>query len=310
MSGRKPQKVAEDSSEAIADDSASFEGMLEESSEAARSLQSDWLYQRDGHVFGPVKPKELLEMLYKGEVNGETMVAVEEEEFRPLKRYGVFRAHLPKAGKRLQEVETEKALEKAATKRTIIRRILLVIGAICVLVGGAYWTITYIRTEREKNAMLEKKKKEDALKKQLEDLYASVTIEPPLMPLVEEEEEDKKAGTKAKGRKRGGKAVARFGGTGELKREEVMDGVAKVFGGFKKCIVEQMQRDKDSIPETIVLSFQINNQGKAQNTNLSDRSLRESPMNACMVGTLARAKWREFKGEVQNVEYPITIGRR
>ncbi len=327
MSARKPQGIAEDASEyadlpdldqgtkrlkgGIADDAALFEDILEESSEAARSLQSDWLYQLDGHVFGPLKPKELLEMLYKGEINAETMVAVEDEEFRPLRRYGVFRAHLPKVQTRHQEIETEKALERAENRRRIVRRIGMIVTALGVLGAGSYGLVTYIRQAKERNALAKKRAEEASLKQQLEDLEASVTIEPPLTPLVEEEKEDVRTGKKHRRRRRGGRAVASFGsGTGELQRDEIMAGVADVFPGFKRCIVEQMQREPDTVPEQIILTFAIGNEGKAQDVSLSDRILRKSPMRACMVAQLAKAKWRAFKGEVQNVEYPITVGRQ
>jgi hypothetical protein len=325
MSARKQQGIAEDASDyadlpelnegekkkkGIAEDAALFEDMLEESSEAARSLQSDWLYQLDGHVFGPVKPKELLEMLYKGEITADTMVAVEEEDFRPLRRYGVFRAHLPKVKSRLAEVETEKALERAENKKRVLRRIAWIVTALALLAGGSYALVQYIRKSREERALAEKKKLEDALKAELAALEERIDIQPALLPLVEEEEADKKAGRKAKRRRRGGRGVARFTGTGELQREEIMDGVASVFGGLKRCIIEQMHRDEESVPEQIIMTFAVNNQGKAQEVSLTDRILRNSPMRSCMAGQLAKAKWRAFKGEVQNIEYPITIGRR
>ena len=59
-----------------------------------------------------------------------------------------------------------------------------------------------------------------------------------------------------------------------------MAGVAEVFTGFKRCIVEQMQREPDTVPETIILTFAINNEGKAQDVSLGDRILRKSPMRS------------------------------
>ena len=177
-----------------------------------------------------------------------------------------------------------------------------------ILVGGSWGLVQYVRGAREAAALKEKEDKEAALKKELEELYASVTIEPPLMPLVKEEPQKKRKKKARKGKRR--RAVATIGGTGELKREEIMAGVAGVFGGFKRCIVKQMQRDPESVPEQIVLTFVVGNNGKARNVSLTDRILRRSPLKDCLAGRLAQAKWRAFKGEVQNVEYPITIGRR
>lgn len=295
----------------IADDANLFEDLVEETSDGGRSLESNWLYQVDGHVFGPVKPKEILQMLYDGELTADSPIAVEDEEFSPLRRFGVFRAHLPKVQAHQQELENQKKKERAETKRRVMRRIGMVVAAVLVLAGGSYGLMEYIRWSREQAALAEKKKKEEALKKQIDDLYASVTIEPPLMPLVEETDEPrgKGKGKRKRRRRRGKRAVASFG-TGELKREEIMGGVAKVFGGFKRCIVEQMQREPDTVPEQIVLTFVIGNDGKARDVSITDRILRRSPLKGCMAGQLGRTRWRAFKGEVRNVEYPITIGRR
>lgn len=323
MSAPKGQGIADDAAEyedlpdaedkgstgGIADDANLFEDLVSETSEGARSLESNWLYQVDGHVFGPVKPKEILQMLYDGELHADSPIAVEDEDFSPLRRFGVFRAHLPKVQAHQQELEDQRKKERAENKRRVIRRIGMVVAAILVLAGGSYGLMEYIRTSREEAALAEKRKKEAALKKQIDDLFASVTIEPPLMPLVEEAQERKRRGRRKRRRRRGKRAVASFG-TGELKREEIMGGVAKVFGGFKRCIVEQMQRDPESVPEQIVLTFVIGNDGRARDVSITDRILRRSPLKPCMAAKLGRAKWRAFKGEVRNVEYPITIGRR
>jgi hypothetical protein len=295
--------------EGIAEDSALFEGLVEES-ESGRSLESNWLYQLDGHVFGPVKPKEILRMLYEGEIGPDTPIAVEEEEFQSLRRFGVFRAHLPKVDAHRKEVEENRQKDRVDTKKRIIRRIGFIAVAAMALVGISYGLIRYIRKSKEEQAAREKQEKEDALERELEDLFASVTIEPPLMPLVDEPEEKQPEGSKkGKRRRRGARAVASFG-TGELQREEIMAGVASVFGGFKRCIVEQMQREPESVPEQIVLTFFIQNDGRATDVGLTDRILRKSELRGCLAAQLARAQWRPFKGEVQNVEYPITIGRR
>ena len=141
----------------------------------------------------------------------------------------------------------------------------------------------------------------------------SITIEPPLLSVVDEPPEDTGGGKRPRRRKKG---VARFSGgsgapaSGEITKNEIMQGMASAFPGFKQCIVEQLKRDKDSVPEQIVLTFSVDNQGKAQNFSLTDRFLRKSQLKDCLGGHIARVSWRAYKGEVQNIEYPITIGRR
>lgn len=299
----------------IASDASMFEGLLEESTDAARKLDSDWLYQKSGHVFGPVKAKRLLEMLYEGEIDADTPISVGEGELTPLRRVGVFRPHLPKVEARLKAKREHEEEERREAKRRLLRRAGLAGLAAVILVVGSIGLIMGIRAHRLNAAEAEKAAQEEKLKKEMEELLASVTIEPPLLPLVDEPDPPPKAGDEGRPRPRK-KGVARFsggeggGGTEELSRQEIMAGVAKAFGGFKRCIVEQMQRDSESIPEELVLTFVIDNDGSPRDITLADRALKKTPLRGCMEGELARVRWRKYKGEVRNVEYPITIGRR
>ncbi len=305
-------KAAPRAASGIANDADLFADILEEGTDKARSLDTNWLYQQQGQVFGPVKSKELLEMLYKAEVDAETLIAVEDGEFAPLRRIGVFRAHLPKVQAHLAEVREAEEQARHVAKERLKKRATLIGGTVAVVVAAAIAIPWYVISSREAAAEADKEAREDALRKELDDLLASVTIEPPLLALVDEPAPTGKKSKKRR-RRRGG-AVASFSGgaakTGELTREEIMAGVAKAFSGFKRCIVGQMQRDPESVSEQIVLRFSVNNAGRAQNVSLKDRFLRRSPLNACMTQELGKVRWRAYKGEVRNVDYPITVGRR
>lgn len=314
-----PPKPRGSSMKGIADDAGLFENLVAENTEEARTLDSDWLYQKGGHVFGPLKPRELLELLYAKEIDADTPISVAEDEFAPLRRYGVFRVHLPKVAKHQAELAEAHAEEARATQRRLRRRMVWVAVAVVVGSVSAWGLVSFVRDRKEEQARLEAKAKEEALLKDLDALMASVTIEPPLVALVDDDakEEPGRPGTPKKKRRR---AIARFTTASgaeaaptdgsELTRPEIMGGVAKAFGGFKRCIVEQMQREPDSVPDTIVLSFGITNDGVPQGVTLVDRAFRRSPLRDCMAKQLEQVRFRKYKGEVQNVEYPITIGRR
>ena len=140
------------SSPGIASDADLFAGMLEESTDKARSLDTNWLYQQQGQVFGPVKSKELLEMLYKGEVDAKTMIAVEDGEFSPLGRIGVFRAHLPKVEKHLAQVRAAEAAAKAAAKQRLVKRTVLIVGTTLVVGAAAVAIPWYIISAQKAQA--------------------------------------------------------------------------------------------------------------------------------------------------------------
>lgn len=299
----------------IASESTSFEELLEEESHHARRIDSRWLYQLDGQVFGPIRPKELLQMLYQGEIDETTPIAPEDGEFYPLRRVGAFRSHLPKAAAHRSEVEAARRRARAEARQRAFRNLSLVAGAAALLLLGSVATVWLVRSARQADAERARVEKEAALQRELDALLASVTIEPPLLPLVDGDGGATRR-TKGKSRRRRrerNRAVARFSGglsrTGELTRTEIMTGVARAFPGFKRCIVKQIQRDADSVPAQIVLVFSVSNSGRAQQVSLTDRFLRRSPLKDCMAQQLVKVRWRTYKGEVRNIEYPITVGR-
>lgn len=304
--GRAPEPAR-----GVAEDASAFAQLLDEpSSPEVRGLGSRWLYRQDGAVFGPVSAKELLEHLYAGDVDAETPVAPEDQEFRPLRHYGAFREHLGKAEEAARVRAAAAARAKAEAKAQRARRLRgLAIAGLVVLVGsGAVYGVVSWR--RSAAAAAEKARREQAIEAELAALLEGVSIEPPLLPLVEEPPPETPAQRRAR-RRRGGKraptrAVSR---TGVLSEREVHLGLQKGFGGFVSCIKAQLKRDPGSVPETVVLRFHIDNEGRAGAVSFADRFLRKSPMQGCFTSAIGRVRWRAFEGEVRNVEYPITVRR-
>lgn len=294
-------------------DAEAFEDIFDESTDAARTLDSDWMYQLEDQVFGPVKPRELLQMLYEGEITPDTLVALSDGEFQALRRIGVFRAHLPKVEAHKKKVAAEAAAAKLEARRRLLKRLLWVGLAVVVLVLASAGAVYGVHRWRVAQAEQEKEEKEAALRKELDDIYARVTISPPLMPVAVEPKAPPPGKKGRRGRRRRGKRghakAAAPVATGVLQKREIMQGVATVFGRFKRCIVQQIQRDPESVPERVMLEFSVGNNGRAKQVKLGDRFLRRSPMQGCMEAALRKVKWRAYTGEVQNIEYPITVGR-
>ena len=71
----------------ISEDSAEFEDIIEQGSEASLEVDSAWIYKVDDEVFGPITSRDLLEKLYAGEVDAETSITPEDEgDFMALRR--------------------------------------------------------------------------------------------------------------------------------------------------------------------------------------------------------------------------------
>ena len=269
-----------------------------------------WMYKIDGNVYGPITAQELLEELYRGEIDDETFVCPEGGKFRPINEFEVLSEHIEQAKAHQAQADAIRKQAKADSAARTRRRLML-LALTLVLAGGAFaLTIRLIRDYRSEKVA---DAQEAELKGELAQLLKTVSIEPPLV-LEEPRSKRKLRGKKGKRKTRKGKKETQLTGgpvpTGELSQGEVMAGVGTVFGKFKNCIVRQMQRDRDSIPRTVTLSFIIKNSGKVSSPNLDDRILRKSPMMDCMSRAITSVKFRAFKGEVRNVEYPITIGGR
>lgn len=310
----------------IAGDARQFEGLVREPSRGDRTrLDSRWVYQHDGQLFGPISARELLEMLYEGALSFDSLVAPEGGELKPVRRFGVFRAHREEVESHRAQVRTAEA-RVARERRRLRRRIAAAVAfAVLVLVVGGAGLRSHIRARRQAEAERAKALEEARLRDEIDGLLARVTVEPPLAPLIDgqstapeeasaspEGERSRDDGRAARATRRRRRAAARAAAAptgGELTDAEILEGIGRALPRFKRCIVEQIQRDGASIRERIVLRFAIGNDGRVRDFSLQDRFLRASPLQSCLQDQLASVQWRAFRGEVRNVEYPIRINR-
>lgn len=304
LKARPPMR--ESSSRGLAPDAESFESLLTEDTERVRALGLPWTYQVDGRVFGPVEAREVLELLYRGELSETSLVAPEDEPFRPVSECPAFAPYLATVAAHRQRVATQVAAQAAALARTR-RRWAVAVVAVMALAALAVVGVGVYRTRQ---AEADRIAEESRLRAEIAGLTESIRIEPPLLPVAP----PATATAKKRSRRRRARARKRVDrkaptATGVLTRGEIEEGVRAVFPGIKRCIAKQMQTEPKSVPSRLVLSFAIKNDGTATEVRLSERSLRRSALGSCLAAQLARPRWRPFVGEVRNVEYPISIGR-
>lgn len=323
----------------VAEDDEAFAEIVEDpAGDGRRGLDSPWLYRSAGVVFGPVPAKELLELLYSGEIDAETPVAPEDGDFQALRRFGAFRAHIERAARAVAERRAAEARARAEARAQRARRLRWAAFAAAAVVIGSSIVYGVVRHRRSVEARAR-------VERELAALLEGISIEPPLMPLVDGElEPEPVAALKTRGRAASGAGErSRSASSGEsssgegepaaperpsdrrsgqrrakvssgssahaLTDREVVSGVGRAFDGLAACIRSQLRRSPSSVPDTVVLTFGINNRGRAQDVSITDRFLRKSPLRACFEARLTAVRWRAYEGQVRDVEYPITIRR-
>src|SRR5512133_1603762 len=96
----------------------------------------EWLFRRDGQVFGPVDSRALAAMLYRGEIDGRTPVSSGDGAWSAVGEVPIFVLHVKKAAAGLR-VESEVTGARALRARKHRLRLVVLGVAALVLVGGA-----------------------------------------------------------------------------------------------------------------------------------------------------------------------------
>ncbi len=97
----------------------------------------DWLFQRDGKVYGPVEGRRLAQLLYGGELTAASLISSGDGSWHPVSQVATFILHLRKAEASLrveQEVTGARALR---SRKARTRTAALALGAVALVAGAA-----------------------------------------------------------------------------------------------------------------------------------------------------------------------------
>ena len=115
---------------------------LEQKNNAA---SDNWLFKKDGYVFGPVPPAEIIEKMYQFEISGDTFVSKTMGSWQPIKEIDQFSIHLEKIVK-IEEQKKKEQIECQQKQDLLIKTIskfgvisAVVIAAIAVLYFSVHW---------------------------------------------------------------------------------------------------------------------------------------------------------------------------
>jgi hypothetical protein len=272
----------------------------------------DWLFQRDGLVYGPVEGRRLAELLYRGELHAASLVSTGDGAWRPVAHVPQFLLHVRKAEAALrveQEVTGARALRR---RRARTRTAGLAIGALA-LVGGAGGLALWLGRGGDHGALLD-------------DFGAGISIAVPARVgvagrgdpgLVEVAVTPDAPATRPGGSARQAPAAGRTQAApldaGELVATQfdagrIQEVVSRQQRTLAPCLRAEASRAPDFAGE-VPLEFTIGNEGKVVRVVITDPRLRQGALRDCFERVLETWTFDRFPGQRPSVALVFKVGQ-
>jgi hypothetical protein len=274
----------------------------------------EWLFRRDGQVFGPVDSRGIAAMLYRGEVDGKTPVSTGDGAWSPLAEVPIFLVHSRKAevGLRVEREVTGERLLRARRRRWGV--IVAVVAAV-VLVGGAgVAAFLLARRARETSALLE-------------DFGAGIRIASAARVGVSQRTSTDEVEVPMDAPPQPGSGAARSKRTpapgpaaprGTVAEDDLV--AAHFDGGKIQAVVAREQRTlvpcfraeaarSPDFTGDVPLEFAIGNDGRVATRWIDEPRFREGSLKECVKGALAAWRFDPFPGQRPTVSLAFRIGR-
>ncbi|MBK9517297.1 MAG: AgmX/PglI C-terminal domain-containing protein [Anaeromyxobacter sp.] len=275
----------------------------------------EWLFQRDGQVYGPVEGRRLAELLYQGELSAVTLVSSGDGAWRPLVQVDVFLVHVRKAeaAARVEQEVTGRRVLQVRRQRTRVAG--LAVGAVAVVVAAGGVAFLASRGPARRDPLLD-------------DFGAGITIAAPARVGVARRADPAEVevaldgpGPRAAPRPAGGGGAARDAaaargplaaaeaGLVESRFDEgrIQSAVAAQQRSLVPCLRAQAARSPD-VEGEVPLEFTIGNEGRVVRVAVMDPRLRQGPLRDCFEQVLAGWTFDRFPGERPTVSLTFRVG--
>jgi hypothetical protein len=275
----------------------------------------EWLFRRDGHVFGPLDSRGIAAMLYRGEIDAATQLSSGDGTWRPVSEISVFLVHARKAeaGLRVEREVTGARLLRARRRR---RRVVVAVLALLLLVAGAVTGVVFLTRGAVVTSPL------------LEDFGAGIRIASAARvgvsrrgaeeDLVEVQIPGSDRGTGS--RRRPGRPQAGAGGS---PRGAVDDGelvaaqfdprkIQAVVGREQRTLAPCFRAEAARSPDfqgDVPIEFAIGNDGRVAQLWIDEPRFRKGALESCLVSALAAWRFDPFPGQRPTVSLAFRIGR-
>ncbi len=271
----------------------------------------EWLFRRDGQVFGPIDSRALAAMLYRGEIDGRTLVSTGEGSWRPVAEVAEFLVHAKKAKAALRverEVTGARLLRARSNRRRAVVIALFAVLIVAVAVGGA---LHLARRSRATSPLLE-------------DFGAGLRIASAARVGVtarattEDEFEvplDAPTGNAPAQRRRPARTPAAGGSVdgGELVAAQ-FDGrrIQAVVGREQRSLVPCFRDEAARSPDfrgDVPIEFTIGNDGRVGRIWIDEPRFRDGALRECLARALAGWRFDPFPGQRPTVSLAFGMGR-
>lgn len=272
-----------------------------------------WLYRRDGLVYGPTSADDLAMKLVDGRVPPDVYAAVEgTNDFHPITRFEAFRAPL-------EDLDT--ALRKRRGRVQALRWILaLGLLSVCglasaMMVADARDELIVAQNQAHQQELLARAKHDETVLAMKLDAPAALVTEPMLERARERAKEREELAKRAKETKRTKKrsrkkssAVATVEDSCKLEDRDVLRTLKKSLGKINWCIESEKGRNPGgALPESLPVSFVVRPTGEIIQFRVEDVDYRQSVLGKCLKKTFRKVRFPPRTGTDCPINLPIRI---
>jgi hypothetical protein len=278
----------------------------------------EWLFRRDGQVFGPIDSHALAAMLYRGEIQANTPISEGDGTWRKLSEVPGFLVHVKKAeaGLRVErEVTGARMLRARANRR---RTVALGVAALLLVAGAVGGALHLARRARETSPLLEDFGAGIGLAS-----AARVGAGAPRSAAGEELVDvpmDAPAGTAPARRAPAASAsAASRRSAGDVEGGDLVDAprydaakIQAVVAREQRALVACFRAEADRSPDfqgDVPIEFAVGNDGRVAALWIDEPRFRAGPLHDCVRGALARWRFDPFPGQRPSVSLAFRIGR-
>jgi hypothetical protein len=271
----------------------------------------DWLFQRDGRVYGPVEGRRLAALLYAGELTAASLISSGDGSWHPVSQVATFIVHLRKAeaGLRVEQEVTGARALRVRKERT--RTAGLVLGALALL-GGAAGLAIALGRGGDRSPLLD-------------DFGAGISISIPARIGVADGVGDSgievavtpdAPAARRPGPPRGAfpasPASATADGGDLIATQFDASRIQEVVGRQQRTLAPCLRTEAERAPDfsgEVPLEFTIGNEGRVVRVVIPDPRLRQGPLRDCFEKVLSGWSFDRFPGQRPSVALTFKVGR-